>query len=248
MFTGRNLYAYVNKPYLYNYLRKTRIKPKEKREYVYSNIGFGLLAHLIEVKTGRPYHELLAEKVCRRLNLRDTTFVLSEEQEKRLAVGHAGGQPRFLRRGHPMEPWDMGEIMGPPGCLYSTVNDLMIFAKANLGMLRHPLEPVLASTQRVQLSRPTEDVAVGWLIDYLGDDRLRVTYKQGVMSGYTGYIGMDAKARLAVVVLYNTFSWDEKVGHNLVLRLSRGLAPHPNGLPAKSPPAAQPAAIKNGAQ
>lgn len=243
LFTGSNLYAYFDKPYLYHYLRTKHLKPKEEREYVYSNIGFGILAHLIEVKTGRPYHELLEEKICGPLQLRDTTFVLNEEQKKRLAMGHAGGQPRFMRRGHPMEPWDMGEILRPPGCLYSTVNDLMIFARANLGMLGHPLEPLLASTQRVQLSLPTEEVGFGWLINYLGDGRLKVIHKQGVMSGYTGYIGLDPEDRLAVVVLYNTFSWDEKVGHNLVLRLSGGLAPPPGNLPAKAPQVAQPAGI-----
>ncbi len=227
LFTGRNLYAYFDKPYLYHYLRNKNIKPREARDYVYSNIGFGLLAHLIVVKTGRPYHELLEEKICRPLNLRDTTFEPTEDQKKRLAIGHVGGQPRFMRRGHPMAPWDMGEILGPPGCLYSTANDLLIFAKANLGMLGHPLEPVLASTQRVQLSRPTEDVALGWLINYFGEDRSKIIYKQGVMSGYASYIGMDPRTRTAVVVLYNTFTWDEKIGHNLVLRLSHGLAPGP---------------------
>ncbi len=53
LLTGRNLYSYLDKPYLYKYLRKTHVKPKEKRQYAYSNIGFGLLAHLIQVKTGR---------------------------------------------------------------------------------------------------------------------------------------------------------------------------------------------------
>jgi len=225
LFAGRNLYAYIDKRFLYHYLRHKRIKPKEARHYVYSNVGFGLLAHLIEVKTGRPMQELLQEKICRPLDLRDTTFVLNEEQKKRLAVGHAGAQPRFMRRGHPMEPWDMGEIMRPAGCLYSTVNDLMIFAQASLGMPGHPLEPVLASTQRVQLHRAAEDVAFGWLINYLGDNRLKVTYKQGVVSGYSGYIGLEAESRIGVVLLYDTFLWDEKLGHNLVLRLSRGLAP-----------------------
>ncbi len=246
LFAGRNLYAYFDRAYLYQYLRKKHLKPKAAREYVYSNIGFGLLAHLIEVKTGRPYQELLAEKICRPLHLRDTTFVLNQEQRRRLALGHAGGQPRFLRRGHPMEPWDMGDIMRPSGCLYSTVNDLAVFAKASLGMLHHPLEPVLASTQRGQLSRPTEDVAFGWLINYVGDDRRKITYKQGVVSGYSGYLGMDTQARIAVIVLYNTFSWKEDIGHNLLLRLARGLACPQASFPAASAPAGEPAAIPTG--
>ena len=224
LFTGRNLYAYIDKPFLDNYLRKKQVKPREARQYVYSNVGYGLLAHLIEVKTGRMFQELLQEKICRPLHLRDTTFVLNQEQQKRLAPGHAGRQPFLMRRGDALKPWDMGDIMRPAGCLYSTVNDLMIFAQANLGMTGHPLEPLLASTRRVQLRRPSEDVALGWLINYLGGDRLQIAYKQGVVSGYSAYIGLNAQSRIGVVVLCNTFSWDEEVGHNLILRLSRGLA------------------------
>jgi CubicO group peptidase (beta-lactamase class C family) len=225
LFTGRNLYAYIDKPFLDNYLRTKNVKPKEARDYAYSNIGYGLLAHLIEVKTGRPFQELLEEKICRPLHLRDTAFVLNEEQRKRLAAGHAGRQPFFMRRGDPVEPWDMGEIMRPAGCIYSTVNDLLIFAQASLGMPGHAIEPVLASTQRVQLRRPAEDVALGWLVNYLGDDRLKVTYKHGMIAGYSAYIGLNAESGIGVVVLCNTFTWDEEVGHNLLLRLSRGLAP-----------------------
>jgi CubicO group peptidase (beta-lactamase class C family) len=224
LFTGRNLYAYINKPFLYRYLRVKHIKPKAKRTYVYSNFGYGLLAHLIEVKTGRTIQELMQEKICEPLHLRDTTFVLNAEQKKRLAMGHAGVQPFLMRRGHPMEPWDMGEMMLSSGCLYSTVSDLMIFAKASLGSLGNPLEPALASTQRAQLHRPSEDVAFGWLINYLGDDRLKITYKEGVIAGYSAYIGFNDQSGVAVVVLSDTFSWNEKIGHNLVLRLSEGLA------------------------
>jgi CubicO group peptidase (beta-lactamase class C family) len=232
LFTGRNLYAFIDKPYLYNYLRKKRVKPKAARCYVYSNIGFGLLTHLIEIKTGRPYPELLEEKICRPLQLRDTTFVLSEEQKRRLAIGHAGGQPRFLRRGRPMEPWDMGDIMRPSSCLYSTVNNLLTFTQSGLGLLHHPLEPVLASTQRMRLSGPEGDVALGWLIRQVGEDHLRVTYKKGVVAGYSGFIGLEPQSPLAVVVLCNTFTWDDRIGYNLLSRLARAAAP---GRPGVTP-------------
>ena len=225
LFTGKNLYAYIDKPYLYDYLRKKRVPPKEERYYRYSNFGYGVLAHLISVKTGRSIEDLLQEKICRPLHLRDTTFNLTAEQKMRLAVGHVGSQPRFMRRGQPLEPWDMGEIMRPAGSLYSTANDLMLFAQANLGLLHHPLEPVLASTHRAQLRRTDEDVAFGWLINYIGDDQVKLTYKAGVIAGYSGYIAFHEESRIAVVVLSNTFTFDEKVGHNLILRLARGLSP-----------------------
>jgi len=197
---------------------------------LYSNIGVALLAHLMEIKTGRALPDLVAEKICRPLNMKDTTFYLDADQQKRLAVGHVGDQPGFLRRNTPMKSWDMGEIMRATGGLYSTVNDLLIFAKANLGMLHHPLEPRLIETQLVQLKTPEEDVAIGWLINHFDHNRVTLFYRYGMVSGYNSYIGLNLEKCIAVVVLSSNFNWDDKIGHNLLLRLSDGLPPRPPAL------------------
>ena len=224
LFTGRNLYGYIDRSYLYDYLRHYHLKPRDQRGYVYSNIGAGLLAHLIEVKTGRSIAELVREKICGPLNMRDTVYALDAGQQQRLAVGHAGDQPKFIWRNSPMTAWDMGEIMHPVGGLYSTTDDLLVFARANLGLLHHPLEPLLASTHQVQLTTPDEDVALGWLINRFDDGRSVILYKHGMVSGYNAYVGMEPDTRVAVVVLCNTFNWNDKIGHNLVLRLSGAFA------------------------
>ena len=223
LFTGHNLYSYIDKAYLYEYLRTCHIKPKGQREYVYSNIGVALLAHLIEIKTGRSLPDLVEEKICRPLKMPDTVFYLNADQQKRLAVGHVGDQPKFIRRNTPTPSWDMGEIMRATGGLYSTVNDLLIFARANLGLLNHPLEPRLAETHQVQLKTRDEDVALGWLINYFDNGRVTLLYKHGMVSGYNSYIGLNGGKRIAVVVLSSNFNWDDKIGHNLLLRLSEGL-------------------------
>jgi CubicO group peptidase (beta-lactamase class C family) len=223
LFTGKNLYGYITKAYLYKYLRTCRLTPKSRRQYTYSNIGTALLAHLIEIKTGQTMPDLIEEKICRPLNLCDTRFALSVEQQSRLAVGHAGDQPKFMRRGAPVAAWDMGEIMRASGGLYSTVNDLLTFAKANLGFLNNSLTPILVSTQQVQLKTPVQDVASGWLINYFDDGRVTVLYKDGMASGYSAYIALDVEDRAAVVVLCNTFNWNDKVGQNLIVGLARAL-------------------------
>jgi len=218
--SGKNIYAYIDRDYLFRYLRTTRLNRERKGNYVYSNIGYGLLAHLIEIKTGRKLPDLLEEKICRPLGLHDTTFVLNAEQTKRLAVGHAGQGPRFKPRGSPVKPWDMGEIMKATGAMYSTVNDLMKFTKTSLGMQGQALASVLISTQQPQLSFRSEEIALGWLINYPGNLGPRITYKQGVVGGSSSYIGMDTEQRCATIVLYNTFMWEDKVGQDLLMRLS----------------------------
>jgi len=224
LITGHNLYAHLTVPYLYHYLRHCHPKPHEAGEFVYSNIGVGLLANLIEVKTGRPVTNLIVERICRPLKMSDSVFTLDSDQQARLTVGHVGNHACWKPANSIMEPWDMGDLMRPAGGMYSSLHDLLIFAKANLGLLHHPLEPLLASTHAVQIETPRGAEAFGWIINRFNDGQRTITFKDGMVSGYCGYIGMDLDTRVAVVVLSNKFNWDDKVGHNLVLRLSGACA------------------------
>jgi hypothetical protein len=124
-----------------------------------------------------------------------------------------------------MAPWDMGEIMRGAGGLYTSVADLFIFARSHLGLLGHELDRVLASTHRVRFRAPAEEVAFGWVANSLEGGRLTITYVHGFVSGYTAYIGMDVDRRIAVVVLANNFTWNDHVGHNLLLRLAGAVSP-----------------------
>jgi CubicO group peptidase (beta-lactamase class C family) len=223
--TGHNLYAYLDKPYVYDYLRHCHLKRKEERKFFYSNLGIGLLGHLIEVKIGRGVSELIQEKVCGPLNMRDSVFTLDAAQRARLTVGHVGNQACWKPPNSAIAPWDMGEIMQPSAGMYSTANDLLVFARANLGLLHHPLESVLAATQEPRVETPRGAEALGWIVNRFNDGRLSLIFKDGMVSGYHSYIGLNRDARVAVVVLSNKFSWDDRIGHNLLLRLSGAYAP-----------------------
>ena len=227
LLTGHNLYDYMDRPWLYNFLSTCELTPKAERHHVYSNLGIGLLAHLIEVKTGRKYADLLQERIFTPLKMKDTGFTLTDEQKKRLATGHAGDQPKFLPRGTEVDTWDMGEIMNPTGGLYSTTDDLLIFARAHLGFIKTPISRSLAQTRlplvRTREEDVIEDSACGWTVDYFDNNRYVITYKHGMVAGYSAYIGLNTGQNIAVVVLYNTFNWNEKIGHNLILRLSKGM-------------------------
>jgi CubicO group peptidase (beta-lactamase class C family) len=217
---GHNLYGHLTPSFLYNYLRVCYLRPQEPRPFKYSNIGYGLLATLMAVKTGRPATDLIVEKICRPLNMTNSVFFLDAGQKKRLAVGHVGNQACWRFRSAPMAPWDMGDLMRSVSGMYSSVNDLLIFAKANMGMFRHPLESTLASTHQVQIETARGGEALGWIVNRFNDGRQIITFKDGMVSGYRACIGMDLDARVAVVVLSNQFNWDDKIAYNLLLRLS----------------------------
>jgi CubicO group peptidase (beta-lactamase class C family) len=222
--TGHNLYACLTIPYLQRYLRHARPQPKTPPEFVYSNLGAGLLGYLIAEKTGRPATDLIVEKICRPLRMNDSVFFPSTEQQSRLAVGHVGNQACWKPGNCPLPAWDMGDLLRPAIGMYSSMNDLLIFARANLGMLHLPVESALAATHRQQIQTARGGEALGWIINYFDNGRRVLTFKDGMVAGYHAYIGLDLDARVAVVVLSNKFTWDEKVGHNLLLRVAEACA------------------------
>jgi CubicO group peptidase (beta-lactamase class C family) len=224
LITGHDLYAHLTIPYLQDYLRHAKPHPKTPPEFVYSNLGAGLLAYLITEKTGRPATDLIEDKICRPLHMNDSVFFLNPEQQSRLAVGHVGNQACWKPANCPLPPWDMGDLLRPIAGMYSSMNDLLIFARANLGMLHLPVESALAATHRLQIQTPSGGEALGWIINDFDDGRRVLTFKDGMVSGYCAYIGLDLNAHVAVVVLSNKFSWDEKVGQNLLLRLAETCA------------------------
>lgn len=226
LFSGRNPYGYLDKEDLYEFLRSSRISPARRGQYHYSNLGFALLAHLIELKTGHVFSELIQSKICGPLQMKDTVFELTPEQKRRLVPGHVGDQPKFIKRHTVMEPWDLGPLMRPVGGLYSSSNDLLTFASANLGQLNHPIEKCLKETQRVYTNTLGEGLALGWVINWFDNNRTILIYKHGMVSGYSAYIGMNQEKQIAVVALYSNFNWQDKIGQNLLLRLSGAAVMH----------------------
>ena len=82
------------------------------QEYAYSNVGYSLLAAVIEVVTGRSYDEHLQESVLEPAGLTSSGYRLPDLDERDLAVGYDGER----RVGRPTElPWaDDGPYSAPP--------------------------------------------------------------------------------------------------------------------------------------
>ena len=60
--------------------------------FAYCNGGYAVLALLVERVTGRPFAEILAERVCEPMGLVDTAFLRSDEQPARTALGYLAAE------------------------------------------------------------------------------------------------------------------------------------------------------------
>ena len=217
LFTGESFYGSLDRAYILDYL--SSFTAPSVVDYQYSNIGFGILGYALEQRTGLSVDALLEQKIVKPLGLRNTGYnpaVLPGYTAR--AHGYAGDQPKFIPRGDPVPDWQFTDLMRGSAALYSTPRDLLTFAAAHLRGDATPYDAAMTDTLQVRFPRPKESAAVAWTVDDI--DGERITHELGIVAGYTGYLGLDVKHKMAVVVLQNTFNWDESVGTRLLVRLA----------------------------
>jgi CubicO group peptidase (beta-lactamase class C family) len=142
------------------------------------------------------YDALVHARITGPLGMTSTTIVLSPEQRGRLAVGHNAQLASVSN-------WDLPTLAGA-GALRSSTNDMLTFLEANLGLMKSPLTPAMASmlTARRPTGTPGLDIALGWhIINRNGRD---FVWHNGGTGGYRSFVGYNASTGIAVVVLSNT--------------------------------------------
>ena len=191
-----NPYADYSVDQLYQFLSGYQLTRDIGSQYEYSNLGGGLLGHVLARRAGMDYETLVRTRICDPLGMNNTRITLTPEMKARLAVGHN-------RALDPVENWDLPTLAGA-GALRSTANDMLTFLAANLGYIKSPLAPAMAAMLKVR--RPTGqrgfDVAIGWHL-YKTTNTELVEHNGGT-GGYRSYIGFDPKQRVGVVALSNT--------------------------------------------
>lgn len=137
-----NPYANYQASDLYEFLSGYRLKRPIGSRVEYSNLGMGLLGHVLGLAAGKSYEELASERVLRPLGMNDTSIALRPEQQGRLAPGHAAN-------GKLAAPWDIPALAGC-GAMRSTARDLLRFAAASMNAEASPLADAVELCQRLR--------------------------------------------------------------------------------------------------
>jgi D-alanyl-D-alanine-carboxypeptidase/D-alanyl-D-alanine-endopeptidase len=176
-------YAGYSTEHLYRALR--RASNAAPAAYLYSNYGFGLLGHLLSQAAGRPYDELIAERVTGPLGLAETSAGVPDGPPA--ATGH--------RRGRPTARWHLDALAGA-GALNSTAADLARFLSANL----HPeATGVRSAIETIQRPAGSQQTGLGWhLCSPAGRP---VLWHNGATGGFSAMLAVDRDAGCAVGVV-----------------------------------------------
>ena len=160
----------------------------------YSNLGVSVLGYLLAQKIGKPYQQLLRERIAMPLKMTDCTVSLSADQSKRLATPHA-------QFGSPTSPWTFADMPGA-GEVHATIRDMVNFAKAQLnppdGAIGEAID--LAWKQHTEADASGPAMGLGWMIASDGQTR----WHNGQTGGSTSAIFINRKLKCAIVILCNT--------------------------------------------
>jgi hypothetical protein len=188
----QNPYADYTVERLYEFLNTYTLPRNPGQLYEYSNLGVGLLGHVLALVTGTDYERLVEERVAGPLGLHDTRAVLSAEQRSRLAHGASGVVAR--------PNWTFAALAGA-GVLRSTARDVLQFLAANRGWVPSALSEAMAEaqTQRVTTPSPGLAVGLGWHLLNLGAGT--AVFHDGGTGGYRAFAGFLRNGNSLVVVL-----------------------------------------------
>jgi CubicO group peptidase (beta-lactamase class C family) len=190
-----NPYADYTVQQMYDFLSSYKLTRDIGSQYEYSNLGVGLLGHVLSLRAGMSYEALVRSRVCDPLGLRDTRVTLTPEMKARLAVGHNGALA-------PVENWDIPTLAGA-GAVRSTANDMLTFLAANLGFVKTPLAQDMANEVAVRRSAGAPDMEIAYAWHIQTKDGNSIIWHNGGTGGYRSYMGYDPKAHVGVVVLAN---------------------------------------------
>lgn len=136
---------------LYDFLSGYQLTRDIGSEREYSNLGYGLLGHVLARRAATDYETLVRERILMPFGMKDTSITLSSEMNARLATGHNSALEA-------RQNWDNPTLTGA-GALRSTATDLLTFLEMALGIKKTPLAPAFATMSFLRgpiVREPTE--------------------------------------------------------------------------------------------
>lgn len=184
-------------------------------KYIQSDFGIALLGNAISKISGLPYEELLSQELLQPLGMKNTRSIFSQDTKLQIVPGHN-------RKGRQVAPWNF-DAMIPAAGLKTTMNDLLVFANANLNPPNKKFESAFAEVQQSKVdlifgkgTRVTS-MGYGWYTSTLTEEsNLPVVWVNGGTGGFRSFIGLIKDTNTAVVILSNSANDVDKMGFEIL--------------------------------
>lgn len=209
---------------VYDFVSNTTLSSKPGTKASYSDIGMGLLGHILSLRADVSFDQLVKDRILNVLDMDSTGFrmntsgiLIPEDIKSRYAIGHIAGKEVNLEF--------IPETIQSAGAMYSTANDLLKYLSANIGLIQTKIIDPIQETHLIRHSfgQSSDDkslkdyIGLGWTVTT--DFGKEVIWHTGSIDGYTSIIGFNPSKQIGLVILcgcnYNDFSSQEMI--NLVI-------------------------------
>lgn len=189
---------------LYEFLNQYKLEKVPGDHFEYSNVAMGLLGHILCLKMGKSYEQLISDSISKKLGMKNTRVALTPEMKEQFAKGHHSGQI--------VEYWDCTQAIAGAGALRSNIKDMTKFLAANIENLNSPVTDLLRECHKQQCSAgPDTGIGLGWIISH--SNHADVIWHNGGTGGFRTFLGFNPKTKKGIVVLSNsTEGWPDQFG------------------------------------
>jgi D-alanyl-D-alanine-carboxypeptidase/D-alanyl-D-alanine-endopeptidase len=201
-----NPFADYSVKLLYEFLSTYELTRDIGVQYEYSNLGMGLLGHILELHTGKTYEDLVVSRITKPLGMTSTAIVFTDAMNEKLALGH-NDQLEVVNN------WDIRTLAGA-GAIRSTSSDMVKFIKANMSTTDTDVNKAMKLSHKIAFSDETQNfnIALAW---HFANNNT-ITWHNGGTGGYRAFAGFLNTTDRGVVVLTNSVSSVDAIGLKLL--------------------------------
>jgi len=165
----------------------------------------GLLGSILENVSGLPYNQMVHDIITQPLNMQSTSQFLTPLLMPRfVAEYNAGGQAT--------EAWDF-DVLAPCGALRSTLNDMLIYANANMHPGTDELSKAMALTHKITFNK---DVKVGLAWHIITVNGIDYIFHNGGTNGSSSFLAFNTEKNTGIVILSNAAESTDALGSGIL--------------------------------
>jgi len=203
-----NPYKYYTKTLLFAYLKTCKLNSKPGEQYTYSNLAVGLLGTILERVSGQSFEEMVTGIITKPLQMNSTVQHITPLLKPNFATV-------YNEDGKQTPAWDFSAL-APCGALRSTVNNLLIYARANMNKGNTKLSKAFELTHAITFNK---DVKLGLAWHVITVNGKEYYFHNGGTYGSSSFLAFNAEENIAIVVLSNCGENTDEVGTDILKKL-----------------------------
>ena len=191
---------------VYDFISNTTLSNEPGTRANYSDIGMGLLGHILSLRAGASFDQLVNDIILDVLAMDSTGMRMNtsgisvpEDIKIRYAKGHITSKEVNLE----FRP----ETIQSAGAMYSTTNDLLMYLSANMGLIETKTNDPMQETHLIRHSFGQSFnykslkyyIGLGWTVTT--DFGKEVISHTGSIDGYTSMIAFNPQEQIGLVIL-----------------------------------------------